>query len=64
MVVKKNYGEDDYVIIKLTNLWTLNDNTYLTGIVLDCQDPTGDPCFELGEEIAINMCELVEVIEV
>lgn len=28
MVIKKNYGEDDYVIIKLTNLWTL------TGIVL------------------------------
>lgn len=44
------------MVIKLTNLWTLNDNTYLTGIVLDCQDPTGEPCFKIGEE-------LVEVIQ-
>lgn len=62
MIIKKNYGEGDYVIIKLTNLWTLNDNTYLTGVVLDYQDPTGEPCFKIGEEVVIGMCELVEVV--
>lgn len=57
IIKKKNYGEGDYVIIKL------NDNTYLTGVVLDCQDPTGEPCFKIGEEVFIRMCELVEVVE-
>lgn len=64
MIVKKNYSEDDYVMIELTNLWILDDNTYLSGVVLDCQDPTGEPCFKIGEEVVIGMCELVEVIEV
>ncbi len=65
MIIRKTYtSDDDYVIFKLTDLWMLENNAYLTGVVLECQDPVGEPCFKVGEEIAVGMCESVEVIEV
>lgn len=39
MIVKKTYSEDDWIVLKLTDLWMLGEYTYLQGVLLDCQDP-------------------------
>ena len=59
MIIKKNYGED-YVIMKLTNLAMLENNTMLIGTVLESDK---DGIFELGGEIAVLMSDGVEVLE-
>lgn len=38
MIIKKSYGEDDYVIIKLIDIQMLVDQPLLIGIVLDYTD--------------------------
>lgn len=62
MVIKKTYAEDDYIIIKLTNISMIGDSTILTGKVVE----TTDQIFKLyqtkGVEVQLSMSELVEVL--
>ena len=62
MIIKKTYAEDDWIVLKLTDLWMLGEYTYLQGVLLDCQDP--DNFFEVGETYAIGMTKDIEVISV
>lgn len=62
MIIKKTYAEDDWIVLKLTDLWMLGKYTYLQGVLLDCQDP--DNVFEVGETYAIGMTKDIEVINV
>lgn len=60
MIVKKTYSEDDWIVLKLTDLWMLGESTYLQGVLLDCQDP--ENAFEVGETYAIRMSNDIEVL--
>lgn len=39
MIIKNTYAEDDWIVLKLTDIWMLGEHTYLQGVLLDCQDP-------------------------
>lgn len=58
MIIKKTYAEDDYIIVKLTNISMISDTTILTGEVLK----TTDPIFKQYKEVQLSMSELVEVL--
>lgn len=60
MIIKKTYAEDDWIVLKLTDIWMLGEYTYLQGVLLDCQDP--DNVFEVGETYAIVMTKDIEVL--
>lgn len=60
MIIKKTYAEDDWIVLKLTDIWMLDEYTYLQGVLLDCQDP--DNVFEVGETYAICMTKDIEVL--
>lgn len=60
MIIKKTYAENDYIIIKLTNISMIGDSTMLTGEVLK----TTDPIFKQYKEVQLAMSELVEVLSV
>ena len=60
MIIKKTYAENDWIVLKLTDLWMLGEYTYLQGVMLDCQDP--DNVFEVGETYAIVMTKDIEVL--
>lgn len=62
MIIKKSYGEDDYVIIKLIDIQMLVDQPSLIGIVLDYLD--ADDIWKLDDKVALTIDESVEVIEV
>lgn len=60
MIIKKTYAEDDYIIIKLTNISIIGDSTILTGEVLK----TTDPIFKHYKEVQLTMSEFVEVLSI
>lgn len=60
MIIKKYYGDDDCVVMELTNLAMLETSTMLIGTVLESDK---DGIFELGDEIAVLMSDSVEVLE-
>lgn len=60
MIIKKHYGDDDCVVMELTNLAMLENSTMLIGTVLESDN---DGIFELGDEIAVRMSDGVEVLE-
>ena len=60
MIIKNTYAEDDWIVLKLTDIWTLGEHTYLQGVLLECQDP--DNVFEVGETYAIGMTKNIEVL--
>lgn len=60
MIIKKTYTEYDWIVLKLTDIWMLGEDTYLEGVLLDCQDP--DNVFEVGETYAIGITKDIEVL--
>lgn len=60
MIIKKTYTEDDWSILKLTDIWMLGEYTCLQGVLLDCQDP--DNVFEVWKTYAIGMTKDIEVL--
>ncbi|MDU4832567.1 MAG: hypothetical protein E6X52_08570 [Actinomyces sp.] len=60
MIIKKTYAENNYIIIKLTNIGMIGDSTMLTGEVLK----TTDPMFKQYKEVQLAMSELVEVLSI
>lgn len=60
MIIKKTYAENDYIIIKLTNISMLGNSTMLTGELLE----TTDPMFKQYKEVQLAMSELVEVLSI
>ena len=60
MIIKKTNAEDDWIVLKLTGIWMLGEDTYLQGVLLDCQEQ--DNVFEVGETYAIGMTKTIEVL--
>ena len=63
MIIKKNYGEYGYIIMKVTNIETNENGTFtnLIGQLIDEKD-CGD--FREFEELSLHLNGSVEVIEV
>lgn len=59
MIIKKTYGKDDYIIIKLTNIKHLDGNTSLIGELIEAVDPD----FKRYKEIVLRADESIEVLE-
>ena len=62
MIIKKNYGKHDYIVLDVKDIvYDRNSkNTQFIGTIVDQKDCEDFLCFE---EVVLNMTENVEIIK-
>lgn len=61
MIIKKQYNEDEYVIMTVDNTFIVNGNKVLEGRIIECNAFTENPVF--GEEFSVFDDENIKVLE-